>query len=282
MTQIDGDHYYCLINLRGEGALEKPIHFNEKQIEAFRKIVKVIIEQPEGIMDETKLLGQTKLKSRETQALIDDLVRNHWLSRVEPTDDDNDQQEGIVVGIRTMLELRSWLEEQTTLSECAVCKKMVIYCSLCDSCDCKIHKHCERLFFSEQSDADKVCPSCSSLWNRPIGKKRVRATTTTTTTNQSGSSSDVDSSDVDDDVLDSLKSKDTLLSSSSDDDHNDDSKKTTTTTSKNTASNDDTITQSSDNDNITQSSDDDSRGSKRSQSTRATRSSGRVKRQRVL
>ncbi|KAL1204267.1 hypothetical protein V5N11_021679 [Cardamine amara subsp. amara] len=96
--------------------------------------------------------------SQKEKALVE-LVKDKWLCR---TNEGN-----IGVGIRSLLDLRSWFRNNEVPS-CEVCNEAGVKADLCPSegCTVRIHKYCLKKLLSQRDD--KRCSGCGKPW--PLSK----------------------------------------------------------------------------------------------------------------
>ncbi len=76
-----------------------------------------------GVMDAMNLAkGITGLTAQRSEHTINRLVKDLWLGMITKPN----QEKKLTLGIRSMMELKSWMEEVFTLTECVVCSEPVI------------------------------------------------------------------------------------------------------------------------------------------------------------
>ncbi|KAF8113374.1 hypothetical protein N665_0050s0032 [Sinapis alba] len=90
---------------------------------------------------------------------LDELVKDKWLCRT--------RESNIGLGIRSLLDLRSWFRNNDVPS-CEVCNEAGVKAELCpnEGCIVRIHKYCLQNLLSQRDD--KVCSGCGKPW--PLGK----------------------------------------------------------------------------------------------------------------
>ncbi|KAK9029066.1 hypothetical protein V6N11_026189 [Hibiscus sabdariffa] len=91
----------------------------------------------------------------QKEKTIDQLVTDKWLCY---TEDDN-----IGVGVRSILDLRSWFHNAGVPS-CEVCNEAGLKAKSCPNggCTVRIHQYCLKTKFSQKGVV--VCPSCDTQW----------------------------------------------------------------------------------------------------------------------
>ncbi|KFK26364.1 hypothetical protein AALP_AA8G239000 [Arabis alpina] len=94
----------------------------------------------------------------QKEKTLDELVKDKWLCRT--------RESNIGLGIRSLLDLRSWFRNNDVPS-CEVCNEAGVKADLCPSegCTVRIHKYCLKNLLSQRDG--KVCSGCGKPW--PLG-----------------------------------------------------------------------------------------------------------------
>jgi hypothetical protein len=101
-----------------------------------------------------------KLSQRETQEVLDQLVKDKWIGL---------ERKGVYfMDTRAIVELHGFLREQygDAIRECIICLDVVTMGESCavSNCPVRIHKHCADNQF--RNSTNPVCPQCSARWSR--------------------------------------------------------------------------------------------------------------------
>jgi len=169
VSEEDSKTYWGLVNTKGDNGDKIATSFNSSEIALFKKIVEAIVvpetedDEPPGSISQIDAVNLAKGNGISLQAAekaIKRMVKEQWLSLSE------DRNSKLSLGIRTFLELKSWLENsfQNSLRECVVCSEPVLKGDACPNTRCKtrMHKHCSRRWF--QPGKETKCPSCNTPW----------------------------------------------------------------------------------------------------------------------
>ncbi|CAD5332316.1 unnamed protein product [Arabidopsis thaliana] len=95
----------------------------------------------------------------QKEKTLDELVRDKWLCRT--------RERNIGLGIRSLLDLRSWFRNNDVPS-CEVCNEAGVKADLCptEGCPVRIHKYCLKKLLYQRDD--KRCSGCGKPW--PLSK----------------------------------------------------------------------------------------------------------------
>eukprot|EP01116_Phalansterium_solitarium_P018976 TRINITY_DN5176_c0_g1_i2.p1 TRINITY_DN5176_c0_g1~~TRINITY_DN5176_c0_g1_i2.p1 ORF type:complete len:314 (-),score=96.00 TRINITY_DN5176_c0_g1_i2:79-1020(-) len=173
----DGTVYYGLINTKGDAFAQLATTLSLEEISLFKKILDAIIASPDdrelmpkGELNRTEAenLGlelEKKLIASQARIAIDKLGAAGWLD-VKPQ---RGNEEGTVsAGIRTLLELRPWMEEfyHGHIPECVFCADPVLKGQSCPNmrCTTRSHVHCLVRWFRDKRD--RKCPTCTQEWHQ--------------------------------------------------------------------------------------------------------------------
>ncbi|KAE8664963.1 Non-structural maintenance of chromosomes element 1 [Hibiscus syriacus] len=168
----DGRVYYGVVNNVSDNQSKLGTKYSVPQIAFFKAIVEAIAQDvtAEGCICNMDVLN-IKLENQDgslgipaafrnftmsqKEKTLDQLVKDKWLCY---TEDDN-----IGVGVRSVLDLRSWFNNAGVPS-CEVCNEAGLKAKLCpnEGCTVRIHEHCLKKIFSQKGVV--VCPSCDTRW----------------------------------------------------------------------------------------------------------------------
>ncbi|XWS53240.1 hypothetical protein CRYUN_Cryun11dG0140800 [Craigia yunnanensis] len=181
--QYDGRVYYGVVNNVSDEQSKLGTKYSVPQIAFFKAIVETISQDitAQGSISSIdalniKLENQVLINSLGSQSqdgslsipaafrnfamsqkekTLDQLVQDKWLCY---TEDDN-----IGVGVRSILDLRSWFHNAEVPS-CEVCNEAGLKAKLCpnEGCTVRIHRYCLKKRFSQRGVI--VCPSCDTQW----------------------------------------------------------------------------------------------------------------------
>lgn len=105
-------------------------------------------------------LSPVKLSGRETQDVLDQLVKDKWIAL---------EEKGVYyMDTRAIAELQSYLREEYAdlIKECTICLDIITMGEKCTvpNCPVRIHKYCAESQFGNTTTP--VCPQCSTPWER--------------------------------------------------------------------------------------------------------------------
>jgi hypothetical protein len=99
--------------------------------------------------------GRQLTDKKKIEALLERLVQDQWLHK---------RTDYYYLGVRSTLELSTWLEGEFIFSKCTICEEFVSWGKFCakdDSCKTPSHVHClEKLF---KNDSEARCHGCVQM-----------------------------------------------------------------------------------------------------------------------
>jgi len=164
--------YWGFVNMKADTHIQTATKLSTNDLALFKKLVDLIVSDEAGCI--TAAVATTAGKdvappftATRAQALIDQLCRAQWLADLKK---ERNEERKITLGVRSMLELRAYLEElyKDELKDCTLCSEPVLLrnergtqCSN-PPCSARMHSYCRDKWF--HGKANKRCPACTTLW----------------------------------------------------------------------------------------------------------------------
>ncbi|XVF20195.1 hypothetical protein REPUB_Repub11eG0177000 [Reevesia pubescens] len=180
--QYDGQVYYGVVNNVSDEQSKLGTKYSVPQIAFFKAIVEAIAQNVTAqgsisnidalnIKLENQVQNSLGSQSQDGSLIIPAAFRNFTMSHKEKTLDQLVQDKwlcytednNIGVGVRSILDLRSWFHNAEVPS-CEVCNEAGLKAKLCpnEGCAVRIHQYCLKKRFSQKGAI--VCPSCDTQW----------------------------------------------------------------------------------------------------------------------
>ncbi|KAK8601510.1 hypothetical protein V6N13_058796 [Hibiscus sabdariffa] len=178
----DGRVYYGVVNNVSDEQSKLGTKYSVPQIAFFKAIVEAIAQDVTAVgcicnMDalniklENQVLNNSGSQSQDGSLGIPAAFRNFTMSQKEKTIDQlvidkwlcYTEDDNIGVGVRSVLDLRSWFHNAGVPS-CEVCNEAGLKARSCpnEGCTVRIHQYCLKTKFSQKGVI--VCPSCDTQW----------------------------------------------------------------------------------------------------------------------
>jgi len=163
VAEDDGVMYHALVNTRQDDTVNAATELNFAQLTFFKKVLeKIVVGDTMGYIRglDANNLGKScepPMSFTKSEEIVENLIKSKWLAKVD---------EGITLGVRSMLELRPYIElfYGESLPDCVLCSEAVLRGTSCssDRCGTKMHVHCQEKWF--HGNKDKKCPTCTLPW----------------------------------------------------------------------------------------------------------------------
>lgn len=165
IDENDGTNFYCLINLQENDVSRMATHYNQSELEFFKKVIDdIVCSGGDGSMSSTEALNLVeglqgkKMSKREAQDLIERLCTERWLTSLDGQ---------LLLTPRAIMEFDLYIQDQfpDDAVKCELCRKLVVKGQNCAMCAVRMHAHCARKFIRAE---DPKCPSCKQEWPHDI------------------------------------------------------------------------------------------------------------------
>ncbi|XP_019368346.1 PREDICTED: non-structural maintenance of chromosomes element 1 homolog isoform X1 [Gavialis gangeticus] len=165
ISEDDGRTYYALVNLAETEITKMASDYAENELELFRKTMDLIICSENGFASSTDILNLVdqletkKMKKKEAEQVLKNLVQDKWLS----------QREGeYTLHTRCIMEMEQYIlnNYRDVAKKCNICHSLAIQSQACKSCGLGMHLPCAGKYFKAQTEPR--CPKCNNFWPHEI------------------------------------------------------------------------------------------------------------------
>jgi len=163
VCELTGTKFYCIVRIYDSNSIGSLSQlYNTNELKIFKSLLNAFIESEEGVVDAHSIAAQLvdqleiKCSNKEVNSIIDRFIKDNWLAV-------NTKNEIGLHG-RAILELEQYLLEvygSELISNCKLCKEIVVSGISCENCAVKMHRHCAKKYFKNASD----CIACKKPFN---------------------------------------------------------------------------------------------------------------------
>ncbi|XP_062999193.1 non-structural maintenance of chromosomes element 1 homolog [Elgaria multicarinata webbii] len=165
LSEENGRTYYALVNLAETEFTKMASNYSENELELFKKTMDLIVLSGSGFASSTDILNSAdrlkpkKMKKREAEQLLQNLVQNKWLREKEGE---------YTLHTRCVLELEQYIlcHYQGSARKCHICHSLSIQSQMCEDCGIAMHLPCLAKYFGAQTEPR--CPHCKQFWPHRI------------------------------------------------------------------------------------------------------------------
>ncbi|XP_053132473.1 non-structural maintenance of chromosomes element 1 homolog isoform X2 [Hemicordylus capensis] len=165
LAEEDGRTYHALVNLAETEVTKMASDYSENELELFKKTMDLIMLSESGLASSTEILNSAdqlkpkKMKKREAEQVLQNLVQDQWLSEKEGE---------YALHPRCILELEQYILRHYpgTARKCHICHSLSVQSQVCETCGIGMHLPCSAKYF--QAQTAPRCPQCKQFWPHRI------------------------------------------------------------------------------------------------------------------